>query len=97
MVTVTHSGYIKRTSVTLYRSQRRGGKGVTGAETKEDDFLEHLFVASTHSYFLIFTNKGQVFWLKVHRIPQAGRSARGKAIQNLIPLSPDESIRTILP
>lgn len=97
VVTVTHSGYIKRTSVTLYRSQRRGGKGVTGAETKEDDFLEHLFVASTHSYFLIFTNKGQVFWLKVHRIPQAGRSARGKAIQNLIPLSPDESIRTILP
>ncbi|HIC91628.1 MAG TPA: DNA gyrase subunit A, partial [Syntrophaceae bacterium] len=97
VVTVTHSGYIKRNALSLYRSQRRGGKGVTGAETKEDDFVEHLFIASTHSYFLIFTNTGRVFWLKAYRIPQAGRTARGKAIQNMISLRPGEFIKAILP
>lgn len=97
IVTITHSGYIKRSPATLYRSQRRGGRGITGAETKEDDFVEHLFIASTHSYFLIFTNTGSVFWLKVHEIPEGGRTARGKAIQNLILLKPGETVKTILP
>jgi len=97
VVTVTHSGYVKRNAVSLYRSQRRGGKGIAGAETKEDDFVEHLFIASTHSYFLIFSNTGRIFWLKVHRIPQAGRTARGKAIQNIISLRSGEFIKAILP
>ncbi len=97
VITMTHSGYIKRNVVSLYRSQRRGGKGVTGAETKEDDFVEYLFIASTHNYFLIFTNTGRIFWLKVYRIPQAGRTARGKAIQNIISLRPGEFIKAILP
>ena len=97
VITMTHSGYIKRNVVSLYRSQRRGGKGVTGAETKEDDFVEYLFIASTHNYFLIFTNTGRIFWLKVYRIPQAGRTARGKAIQNIISLRQGEFIKAILP
>lgn len=97
VITMTHSGYIKRNVVSLYRSQRRGGKGITGAETKEDDFVEYLFIASTHNYFLIFTNTGRIFWLKVYRIPQAGRTARGKAIQNIISLRQGEFIKAILP
>ena len=96
VVTITHQGYIKRSASSLYRSQRRGGKGVTGAITKEEDFVEDLFVASTHSYLMFFTNKGKVYWLKVYEIPEAGRAARGKAIVNLIKLEPDEKITAIL-
>jgi DNA gyrase subunit A len=97
VVTVSHSGYIKRNAVSLYRAQRRGGKGATGMRPKEEDFVENLFIASTHSYVLIFTNKGKVYWLKVHEIPQGGRAARGKAVVNLLNLAEDESVRTILP
>lgn len=97
VVTISHSGYIKRNPVILYRSQRRGGKGKTGMSTKEEDFVEHLFIASTHSYILFFTDAGKVYWLKVHEIPQAGRAARGKAIVNLLNLARDENITSFLP
>ena len=97
VVTVSHSGYIKRNAVSLYRAQRRGGKGATGMRPKEEDFVESLFIASTHSYVLIFTSKGKVYWLKVHEIPQGGRAARGKAVVNLLNLADDETVRTILP
>ncbi len=96
-VTVSNTGYIKRNAISLYRTQLRGGKGVTGMTTKEEDFVETLFVASTHDYVLIFTNKGKVYWLRVYEIPEAGRAARGKAIVNLVNLSPGESIAAILP
>lgn len=97
VVTVSHSGYIKRNAVSLYRAQRRGGKGKTGMRPKDEDFVERLFIASTHSYILIFTSKGKVYWLKVHEIPQGGRAARGKAIVNLLNLQDDEKVMTILP
>lgn len=97
VVTISHEGYIKRNAVTQYRAQRRGGRGKIGATTKEEDFVEHLFVATTHSYILFFTNKGKVFWTKVHEIPQAGRAARGKAIVNLLHLQADEKISAFLP
>jgi DNA gyrase subunit A len=97
VVTVSHSGYIKRNAVSLYRAQRRGGKGATGMRPKEEDFVESLFIASTHSYILIFTSKGKVYWLKVHEIPQGGRASRGKAIVNLLNLQDDEKVMTILP
>jgi DNA gyrase subunit A len=97
VVTVSHSGYIKRNAVSLYRAQRRGGKGKTGMRPKEEDFVERLFIASTHSYILVFTDQGKVYWLKVHEIPQGGRAARGKAIVNLLNLQNDEKVMTILP
>jgi len=97
VVTVSHSGYIKRNAVSLYRAQRRGGKGSTGMRPKDEDFVESLFIASTHSYVLIFTSRGKVYWLKVHEIPQGGRAARGKAIVNLLNLEADEHVMTILP
>ena len=97
VVTVSHAGYVKRNPVSLYRAQKRGGKGKTGAMTAEDDFIEQIFVASTHAYLLLFTNKGRVFWLKVHELPQAGRAARGKAIVNLVPLGPEEKVAALLP
>ncbi len=96
VVTISHSGYIKRNPVSLYRSQKRGGRGITGMETKEDDFVEHLFIASTHDYFLFFTNLGRLYWLKVHEIPQAGRLARGKAMVNVLNLQPKEKVATTL-
>jgi DNA gyrase subunit A len=96
-VTISHSGYVKRNAISLYRSQRRGGRGKMGMTTKEEDFVEHLFVASTHSYILFFTDAGKVYWLKVHEIPQAGRMTRGKAIVNLLNLSGEEKIAAILP
>ena len=97
VITISHSGYIKRNPLTLYRSQRRGGKGMIGMETKEEDFVEHLFTASTHDYLLFFTNNGKIYWLKVYEVPEAGRQAKGKAIINLLQLSPDEKLTTILP
>jgi DNA gyrase subunit A len=96
-VTISHEGYIKRNAAVLYRAQRRGGRGKIGATTKEEDFVEHLFVASTHSYILFFTTSGKVFWIKVHELPQAGRAARGKAIVNLLNLEKDEKISAFLP
>ena len=97
VVTISHTGYIKRNALDLYRLQKRGGKGAMGMTTKEEDFVEHLFVASTKSYLLFFTNKGKVYWLKVYEIPQAGRAARGKAIVNMLNLSPDEKIQALFP
>ncbi|MDP3980437.1 MAG: DNA gyrase C-terminal beta-propeller domain-containing protein, partial [Chlamydiota bacterium] len=96
IITITHSGYIKRTSLDLYRQQRRGGKGVSGIETKEEDFVEDLFVASSHDYILFFTENGRIHWLKVYEIPQAGRYSMGKAIVNLLDLRPDEKIATLI-
>jgi DNA gyrase subunit A len=97
VITVSSSGYIKRNPITLYRTQLRGGKGVTGMTTKEEDFVENLFVASTHAYILVFTDKGKAYWIKTYEIPQAGRSARGKAIVNLLNISADENISAVLP
>lgn len=97
VVTVTHSGYIKRNPVTLYRSQHRGGKGVTGVKNIEEDFVSSLYVASTLDTFLFFTNHGKVFWRKVYQLPLAGRTARGKAIVNLLHLAEGEKVAAILP
>ncbi len=97
VVTVSHLGYVKRNPVSLYRAQKRGGRGKTGAATREEDFLERLFVASTHSYVLVFSNQGKVYWLKVHEIPQAGRAARGKPIVNLVQMAQGEKVAAILP
>ncbi|HVY63287.1 MAG TPA: DNA gyrase subunit A [Gammaproteobacteria bacterium] len=97
VVTITHTGYIKRTSISTYRKQRRGGKGIVGADFKAEDFVEHLFVASTHDYILCFTQDGRCFWLKVHEIPQAGRAAKGKPIVNLINVTPDTQIKAMVP
>jgi DNA gyrase subunit A len=96
VVTVSHDGYIKRNPASLYRAQRRGGKGMTGAKTKEDDFVEHLFVASSHDYFLFFTSRGRLYCKKVHEIPEGSRTSRGKAIVNLLDLQTDEKVATIL-
>jgi DNA gyrase subunit A len=92
VVTMSHSGYIKRCAVTTYRSQARGGKGVMGMESKDDDFVESLFVASSHAFILFFTTAGRCYWLKVYKIPEAGRQSRGKPIVNLVSLKPDEKI-----
>ncbi len=97
VVTVTHAGYIKRNPIDLYRSQRRGGKGVKGINAVEDDFVNNLYLASTHDAFLFFTNHGKVFWRKVYEIPQASRTARGKAIVNFLELSEGEKLAAILP
>lgn len=96
VVTITHTGYIKRNPISLYRSQHRGGKGKIGIDVKEEDFVEDLFIASTHDYLLFFTDQGRIHWKKVHEIPQAGRMSRGKAIVNLLNLGPEEKITTIL-
>ncbi len=97
VITISHGGFIKRFPVSGYRRQSRGGKGVTGAPTKEDDFIEHLFIASTHNYILFFTDRGRCYWLKVFEIPEAGRTARGKSIVNLIQKQPDENVASFVP
>ncbi|RKZ09162.1 DNA gyrase subunit A [bacterium] len=97
IITITHTGYIKRIPITTYRRQRRGGKGISGLGMKEEDFVEHLFIASTHSYILFFTDRGKCYWLKVHEIPQGGRLARGKAIVNLLEMSREEQITAFVP
>ncbi|NTV22847.1 MAG: DNA gyrase subunit A [Nanoarchaeota archaeon] len=96
-VTISHSGYVKRMPLEEYKQQNRGGKGVIGAETKEEDFLEHLFIASTHSYLLIFTNKGKVYWLKVYKIAENSRYSKGTAIVNLVGIEPGEKISAVIP
>jgi len=96
VVTITHTGYIKRNPISLYRSQHRGGKGKMGINVKEEDFVEDLFIASTHDYILFFTDAGKIHWMKVHELPQAGRITRGKAIVNLLNLNPQEKVTTIL-
>jgi len=97
VVTVSHAGYVKRNPLTQYRAQRRGGKGVKGMDARQEDFVEHLFVASTHAYILFFTTKGRVHWLKVHELPQLGRAARGKALVNVLRLAEDERVQATLP
>jgi len=95
-VTVSHSGYMKRTPISTYRMQRRGGTGRTGMKTRDEDFVEHLFIASTHAYILIFTNTGRVYWLKVYEIPDVGAAGKGKHVGNLVGLQPGETVRTML-
>src|SRR6202161_3609714 len=95
-VTVSHSGYMKRTPISTYRMQRRGGTGRTGMKTRDEDFVEHLFIASTHAYILIFTNKGRVYWLKVYEIPDVSAAGRGKHIGNLVGLQPGETVKTLV-
>jgi DNA gyrase subunit A len=97
VITISHSGYIKRTSVSTYRKQRRGGRGLSGQGLKEEDFIERLFIGSTHDYILCFSDDGRCFWLKVHEIPQAGRAGRGKPIVNLINVQPDTQIKSMVP
>jgi DNA gyrase subunit A len=96
VITVSRGGYIKRSPLTAYREQRRGGKGKIGMVPKEEDIVEHLFVATTHSYILVFTDRGRVYWLKVHQLPQVGSASRGKAIVNLLPLEQNENVRALL-
>ena len=96
VITVSRGGYIKRSPLSLYRSQRRGGKGRVGMQTKEEDIVEHLFVASAHSYVLVFTDRGRLYWLKVHQIPEVGANARGKAIVNLLTVESGENVRALL-
>ena len=97
VITISHSGYIKRIPVTTYKRQRRGGRGLNGADLKVDDWVEHLFIASTHDYLLFFTNAGHLYWLKVHEIPQGGRAARGKPVVNCIAIKPNEQVAALVP
>jgi DNA gyrase subunit A len=96
VITISHHGYIKRTSVTEYRQQRRGGRGAMGSKTREEDFIEHLFVASTHHTLLFFTEKGRCYWLKSYEIPEGDKTSKGRAIQNLMQLAPDDKVRAII-
>ena len=96
VITITHQGYIKRTALNTYKTQRRGGRGVQGAGSKEEDFVEHLFIANTHNYMLFFTDRGKCFWLKVYDIPQGGRATRGRAIVNLIGCDPTERVEAFV-
>lgn len=96
VITISHLGYIKRTPADEYRSQRRGGRGVIGGKTREEDYIEHLFVASTHHTMLFFTEKGRVYWLNVYEIPEGEKTGKGRAIQNLMQLPPDDKVRAIL-
>lgn len=96
VITVSHLGYIKRTSAAEYRSQKRGGRGAMGGRTREEDFIEHLFIASTHHTLMFFTEKGRCFWLKVYEIPEADKNGKGRAIQNMIQIPPDDKIRTVI-
>jgi DNA gyrase subunit A len=96
VITISHTGYIKRMAVSTYRRQRRGGRGLTAMGTKEDDWVEHLFIASTHDYLLFFTNQGQLYWLKVHEIPQGGRASRGKPVVNCIAIKSEETIAAVV-
>ena len=96
VVTISHLGYIKRTSATEYRQQRRGGRGAKGSATRQEDFIEHLFVASTHHTLLFFTEKGKCFWLKVYQVPEGDRTSKGRAIQNMVQIPADDKVRAII-
>ena len=96
VITISHLGYIKRTPADEYRSQRRGGRGVMGGKTREEDYIEHLFVASTHHTMLFFTEKGRCYWLNVYEIPEGEKTSKGRAIQNLMQLPPDDKVRAII-
>ena len=96
VLTITHNGYIKRTSLSTYRSQRRGGRGVQGASSRDEDFVEHLFVANTHSYILFFTDKGKCYWVKVYDIPEGGRAAKGRAVVNLVGCEAEEKVSAFI-
>jgi len=96
VITVSHLGYIKRTSATEFRSQKRGGRGAMGGKTREEDFIEHLFVASTHHTLLFFTEKGRCYWLNVYQIPEGEKNSKGRAIQNMLQIAPDDKIRAII-
>ncbi|MFQ3598981.1 MAG: DNA gyrase subunit A [Chloroherpetonaceae bacterium] len=96
VITITHNGFIKRTTVDTYKRQGRGGKGITGATTKDDDFIEHMFIASTHQYILFFTSKGKCYWLKVYEIPEGGRATRGRSLSNLMEFESGETIRAYI-
>ncbi len=96
VITITHNGFIKRTTVDTYKRQGRGGKGITGATTKDDDFIEHMFIASTHQYILFFTSKGKCYWLKVYEIPEGGRATRGRSLSNLIEFEQGETVRAYI-
>ena len=97
VITISHTGYIKRVPLSTFRAQRRGGRGVQGAGTKEEDFIEHLFITTTHHFMMFFTDQGRVFRIKCHEIPEASRQARGTAIVNLLPLNPGEKVNTVIP
>jgi DNA gyrase subunit A len=97
VITISHAGYIKRQAIGIYKTQRRGGRGVIGATTKEEDFVEHIFVANTRSYLLVFSDKGKVYWLKVYTIPEAERTSKGKPIINIVRMEPEEKIETVIP
>ena len=96
VVTISHLGYIKRTSATEYRQQRRGGRGAKGSSTRQEDYIEHLFVASTHHTLMFFTEKGRCFWLKVYEIPEGDKTSKGSALQNMIQIPPDDKVRAII-
>jgi DNA gyrase subunit A len=96
VITISHFGYIKRTSATEYRQQKRGGRGAIGGKTREEDYIEHLFVASTHHTLMFFTEKGRCYWLKVYEIPEGEKNSKGRAIQNLIQIPPDDKVRAII-
>jgi DNA gyrase subunit A len=96
VITISHLGYVKRTSTTEYRQQRRGGRGAIGSKTRQEDYVEHLFVASTHHTLLFFTEKGRCYWLKAYEIPEGDKTSKGRAIQNLMQLSPDDKVRAII-
>ena len=97
VITISHAGYIKRLNLNTYRQQKRGGRGVTGMTTRDEDFVEQMFVATTHDYLLIFTSRGRAFRLKVHEVPEVGRTARGSALVNLLALGANEKLRTVIP
>ncbi|HUE77961.1 MAG TPA: DNA gyrase subunit A [Longimicrobiales bacterium] len=97
VVTISHTGYVKRLPLDTYRTQRRGGRGLMGMNTKEEDWVEHLFLANTHDYLMVFTRRGQCYWLKVHQIPSASRAARGKPVVNLLQLGPEEAVAAVVP
>jgi DNA gyrase subunit A len=96
VITISHLGYIKRTSVSEYRSQRRGGRGAIGGRTRQEDYIEQLFIASTHDNLLLFTQKGKCHWLKVYQIPEGEKSGKGRAVQNLLQLPSDDKLRTVI-
>ena len=96
VVTISHAGYIKRTDLSEYKTQNRGGRGQKGVATRNEDFLEHLFVATNHQYMLFFTQKGKVFWMRVYEIPEGNKTSKGRAIQNLVNIENDDKVKAFL-